>query len=139
MQTKSENVSPAPVVQAVPAIPTIKRKGKKPGRKPKTKSARIRELTRAGFTPRMIAAKVGSPIDYVYTVRSDFFKKENAYSQSLVPKKSGGGARKAKPVLPFTPVPAKLEGTLVPYDPLYVATAAPRATLWQRIKAVFTG
>lgn len=108
----------APVITLIP-----KRKGKKPGRKPKTKAVRIRELTRAGFTPRMIAAKVGTPLGYVYTVRSQMDGE--------------------MPVPPFAPAPVKLEGASVPFDPaqrlVELPVVAPRLSVWDRIKAVFVG
>lgn len=105
------------------------RKTKKPGRKPKARAERIRELSRAGFTPKQIRAKVGGTIEYVYVVRTAMRAAD----------------KKRKPVLPFAPAPVKREGTAVPYDSdtaewKLIAMRTPlRPTLWQRIKAVFTG
>lgn len=116
-----------PVPVAVEVIPAPKvRKTKKPGRKPKARAERIRELTRAGFTPKQIREKVGGTIEYVYVVRTAM---------------RAADKKKRKPVLPFTPAPVKREGTSVPFDPYasFIHRAEPRPTLWQRIKAVFTG
>lgn len=117
-----------PATVEVAPVPKV-RKGKKPGRKPKARAERIRELSRAGFTPKQIRAKVGGTIEYVYVVRTAMRAAD----------------KKRKPVLPFAPAPVKREGTAVPYDSdtaewKLIAMRTPlRPTLWQRIKAVFTG
>lgn len=104
----------APVITLIP-----KRKGKKPGRKPKTKAVRIRELSRAGFTPKMIAAKVGAPLGYVYTVRSQM-----------------NGEMPVPPVAAPTPAPAPAPE---PQRLIELPVVTPRPSVWDRIKAVFVG
>lgn len=88
-----------------------------PGRPPKSKTQRIRDMVAAGASVKHITEKLGVSPQQVYQARYDLKKQE------LVSKNE------------FAPVPVKNEGAQIPYSPyLYVA---PKPTFWQRVKAVF--
>lgn len=107
---KQKEVVAAPAAPAAPAV--ITPTGKKRGRKPKTRATRIRELTRAGFTPKMVAAKTGSPIGYVYTIRAQMKNEMREVHEMPVP-----------------PTPKQW---------VELPVVVPRPSLWDRIKSVFS-
>lgn len=100
------------------AVQLPKKRG--PGRPPKSKTQRIRDMVAAGASVKHITEKLGVSPQQVYQVRYDLKQKE------LV----------SKPRTEFAPVTVKNEGAQVPYDSLTLYTA-PKPTFWQRVKAVF--
>lgn len=97
--------------------PPVKKFKRGPGRPPKSKTQRIRDMVAAGASVTHITEKLGVSPQQVYQARYDLKKQE------LVSKNE------------FAPVPVKNEGAQIPYSPyLYVA---PKPTFWQRVKAVF--
>jgi hypothetical protein len=99
-----------------------------------TKADRVRELDRAGFTVKQIAAKVGCPVSYVYTVR--YMDRKEAKAEPTAPVKRGPGRPKGSKNkrsnvgtgITTAPGPVIFE----PFKP------AP-LTLKQRFMALFTG
>lgn len=110
-----------------------------------TKSERIRELDRAGFTVKQIAAKVGCTVDYVYVVRWGSKKKAaelTAPAPSIAPASKRGrpkGSKNKKPsastgiTTPAPTAPILFDATQNPPIP------APKLTMRQRFMALFTG
>lgn len=108
-----------------------------------TKADRVRELDRAGFTVKQIAAKVGCPVSYVYTVR--YMDKKEAKAEPTAPAKRGrgrpkGSTNKAKRssvgtgiTTPAPTAPTLFDATQNPPIP------APKLTMKQRFMALFTG
>lgn len=114
-----------------------------------TKAERIRELDRAGFTVKQIAAKVGCTVDYVYVVRWDSKKKAaepTTPAPSVAPAPKRGrpkGSKNKKPNastgIKFVPVPLKNEGQIIGYGYGHPPIPAPKLTMRQRFMALFTG
>jgi hypothetical protein len=107
---------------------------KKRGRKPKNQAMRIRELLKAGFTTKQIAAKVGCDPQRVYVVRHNDKKRAEA-AQARVKELVSTRIRPTTITLHqadervATPREAKAQ------RPAPVPTPTP--TFWQRVKAVF--
>ena len=103
---------------------------KKPrGRPAKTTTQRIRELYRAGFTPKQIAAKTGADMQHVYQIR---YLEKKRQQEELASKLRVVGKS-------FTPAPVKIKGARIPYNTVTVVAPQqqPKPTFWQRVKAVF--
>lgn len=96
--------------------PPVKKKSR--GRPAKTTTQRIRELYRAGFTPKQIAAKTGADMQHVYQIR---YLEKKRQQEELASK-----FKWAEP----KPLPTPTE----PYIP---SLLPPKPTFWQRVKAVF--
>lgn len=90
-----------------------------PGRPPKSKTQRIRDMVAAGASVKHITEKLGVTPQQVYQVRYDMRQKELVSKPRVVEKLPELGA-------PYIPAPHS------PF--LYVA---PKPTFWQRVKAVF--
>lgn len=113
--------------------PPVKKSKRGPGRPPKSKTQRIRDMVAAGASVKHITEKLGVSPQQVYQARYDLRKKELASKPRTVEKLPELGAPYG-----FTPAPVKNEGPYgaqIPLNPiLYVA---PKPTFWQRVKAVF--
>ena len=106
-----------------------------------TKADRVRELDRAGFTVKQIAAKAGCDVDYVYMVRYMDKKKDKA--EPTAPVKRGPGRPKGSKnkrsnvgtgiTTPAPTAPILFDATQNPPIP------APKLTMKQRFMALFTG
>lgn len=99
--------------------------------KKQTKAARVRELDRAGFTVKQIAAKAGCDTDYVYMVRYMDKKKAKAGA----PKRKPGRPKKVTGVNAPVLTQRMLDDVQHPPVPVVV----PRLTWKQRLAALFTG
>lgn len=107
-----------------------------------TKAERVLELDRAGFTVKQIAAKVGCPVNYVYTVR---YMNKKAKAEPTAPVKRGPGRPKGSTnkvkrssagtgiTTPASTAPILFDATQNPPIP------APKLTMRQRFMALFTG
>lgn len=103
-----------------------------------TKADRVRELDRAGFTVKQIAAKAGCDVDYVYMVRYMDRKKVKAEPTAPTPTKRGpgrpkGSMNKAKRSSVGTGI------TTAPGPVIFEPFKPAPLTLKQRFMALFTG
>lgn len=105
--------------------PEKKKRG--PGRPPKSKTQRIREMLVAGASPKHIVDKLGVSPQQVYQVRYTDKKKE------LASKRYPKTIKRFE----FPSAPVKNEGTQIPYVPYVPYDTPPKPTFWQRVKAVF--
>lgn len=109
------------------AQPPVKKK-RGPGRPPKSKTQRIRDLVAAGATTKHIAEKLKVSPQQVYQVRYTDKQKELASKRYPKPIKQ----------FEFPPAPVKTEGAKIPYVPYEsISLLPPKPTFWQRVKAVF--
>lgn len=111
------------------AVQPPEKKKRGPGRPPKSKTQRIREMIAAGASSKHVADKLGVSPQQVYQVRYADKKKELASKRYPRPIKQ----------FEFPPAPVKNEGAqipYVPYDTIHVHTPL-KPTFWQRVKAVF--
>lgn len=104
------------------AVQPPKKLKRGPGRPPKSKTQRIRDMVAAGASVKHITEKLGVSPQQVYQARYDLRKKE------LVSKKW------ADPQL--LPMPTESKTTTKPAWVLPAVTP-PKPTFWQRVKAVF--
>jgi hypothetical protein len=101
----------------------IKKRG--PGRPPKTKTQRIRDMIAAGASVKYITEKSGVSPQQVYQARYDLRQKELVSKQWAEPKLLPMPDDRA----PCTPKEAAFLRLRPP--------PAPKPTFWQRVKAVF--
>lgn len=121
MTEKAEKIE---LLGVQPVKSTKKRRG--PGRPPKPKSQRIRDLDAVGIAPKLIAERLGVSLQQVYSVRyAD--KKKQALASKSKPQK-----RWAEPKL--LPMPTE---NATPVKPVWAVPTQPKPTFWQRVKAVF--
>ena len=108
------------------AQPPVKKRG--PGRPPKSKTQRIRDMVAAGATTKHIAEKLKVSPQQVYQVR--YTDKQKELASKRYPK--------AIKQFEFPPAPVKTEGAKIPYVPYEsISLLPPKPTFWQRVKAVF--
>lgn len=108
---------------AVQPPEVVGKKKRGPGRPPKTKTQRVRDMLEAGSSVKHISEKLGVSPQQVYQVRYTDKKKELV----SITQKQWADDR-----IPCTPTEAKLIKAK-----LMRPTPAPKPTFWQRVKAVF--
>ena len=106
------------------AVQLPKKRG--PGRPPKSKTQRIRDMVAAGASVNHITEKLGVSPQQVYQARYDLRKQE------LVSKTQRRWADPKLLPMPDDPAPC------TPKEAAFIwPVPAPKPTFWQRVKAVF--